>query len=82
MVWKTFTKGSTPGSPFLLETRRQALIEVAGGRVEGAVERPREGLERVAVLIPDGLAHVDDVEPGGGIDLEAHLDGPIGHGRN
>ena len=31
---------------FLLEPRRQALIEVAGGRVEGAVERPREGLER------------------------------------
>jgi hypothetical protein len=27
------------------------------------------------------LADVDDVEPGGRIDLEAHLDGPSGHGR-
>ena len=40
---------------FLPEPRGQALSQVAGRRVKGAVERPREGLEDGAVTLPDLL---------------------------
>ncbi len=57
----------------LIEARRHALIEVAGGGVERAAERAGVVVEDAAVSSGDDIAHVDDVDARTWDQLEGNL---------
>jgi hypothetical protein len=48
----------------VVEPRRQALLEIAGGGVVREVERARIPAQQIAVLLGDAFVDVDDVEAG------------------
>jgi hypothetical protein len=58
----------------LVQPGGQALIEIAGGRVIGAAERPWIGVEGVTEPPGDEAANVDDVHARARSDLEIELD--------
>ena len=55
------------------QAREQARVEIAGGRVKGAVERLLVPVERIPVLLGEPLPHVDGLEAGGRGNREVYL---------
>ena len=62
------------------QTRRQALLEIARGRVKRVIQVARVRVEQVAMRRPQLFANVDDVEPGPRRQFERDLDWRNSHG--
>jgi hypothetical protein len=58
---------------------RQALVQVAGGRVQRAVERSAVASKQVSRLGADPLVDVDRLEAAAGVQPEAYFRGRRGH---